>query len=165
MRKRHSDSLNSEKLNLSSNMRLTEEVCKTDKPGQLLAPNISLHSAFPSGKSRPRRFCSKKMTYSLIWIVVFGVLSTLLMRSAFPIYLNVADEKFLEIRKCPACFGVCLCPAFLTGDIVPDNWSRLRATQLLNAKNVFFARFKERKVSLMSYMWNFLFFFVKSFQF
>lgn len=94
------------------------------------------------------RFCCSIMTPILVWIAIFGVLSTTLLRSAIPIYLNVADEKFLEIKKCPACFGVQLCPAFLTGDIVPETWSRYKATQLLNQRNVYFATFHDKHVVL-----------------
>jgi hypothetical protein len=83
----------------------------------------------------------------LVWIVTLGVFSTALLRSAIPIYLNVADEKFLELKKCPACYGVMLCPAFLMGDIVPETWSRFKAAQLLNSKNVYFATFKDKHVS------------------
>ncbi|EFX71406.1 hypothetical protein DAPPUDRAFT_327242 [Daphnia pulex] len=86
------------------------------------------------------------MTPLLVWIVTLGVFSTALLRSAIPIYLNVADEKFLELKKCPACYGVMLCPAFLMGDIVPETWSRFKAAQLLNTKNVYFATFKDKHV-------------------
>lgn len=94
--------------------------------------------------------CWSAMTPMLVWISLFGVFSTVLLRAAIPIHLNVADEKFLEIRKCPACFGVTLCPAFLTGEIVLESWSRFTITQLLNARNVFFARYKDKRVRLMT---------------
>lgn len=98
---------------------------------------------------KPSRCCSS-MTPLLVWISLFGVLSTVLLRAAVPIHLNVADEKFLEIRKCPACFGVTMCPAFLTGDIVLESWSRFTVSQLLNARNVFFARYKDERVRKLS---------------
>ena len=95
---------------------------------------------------KSRQFCPR-MTPILVWIFLLGVLSTVLLRSAIPIYLNVADETFLELKKCPACFGVLLCPAFLIGDIIPETWSRFKAAQLLNTKNVYFATFKNQHVS------------------
>ena len=106
-------------------------------------------------KSLP--FCPR-MTSMLVWIVLLGVFSTVLLRSAIPIYLNVADETFLELKKCPACFGVLLCPAFLIGDIIPETWSRFKAAQLLNTKNVYFATFKNQHVSYKMFVFiNFSF--------
>lgn len=144
--RRRQQSVNSE--NLTSNMRYQTHISKETKfetRSQQLFESGGVISA--TNSSKKSYLCCSKMTPVLVWIVILGALSTVLLRSAFPIYLNVADEKFLEIRKCPACFGVCLCPAFLTGEIVPETWSRFKATQLLNSKNVYFARFKDKHVS------------------
>ena len=109
---------------------------------------INFNTLKHSSNNRTNIMGCSKMTPLLSWIILFAAILTVFLRSAIPIYLNAADEKFLEIRKCPACYGVVLCPAFLTGEIEPENWSRFTATQAVNAKNVFYATFKGKHVSL-----------------
>ncbi len=140
-------------------MRRRQTIDNTEKSGSTLnmrLPTRSLkENPTDSGASQEsggdtctnKKSFYSKMASILAWIVILGAFSTVLLRSAFPVYLNVADERFLEIRKCPACFGVLLCPAFLTGEIVPETWSRFRATQYINSKNVYFASFKGKHVS------------------
>lgn len=139
------------KLNSTLKMRFRTEIFKerisleSGEKEQLLKSE----GGSPKNSNKKSLFCCSIMTPILVWIAIFGVFSTALLRSAIPIYLNVADEKFLEIKKCPACFGVQVCPAFLTGEIVPETWSRYKATQLLNKRNVYFATFKDKHVSYM----------------
>ncbi len=145
MRRRRSD-LDSENFSSTLNMRLKSQLFKEKFSFEIVGKQQLLDSEegilkYPNIKSRSR------MKPLLVWIVTLGVFSTALLRSAIPIYLNVADEKFLELKKCPACYGVMLCPAFLMGDIVPETWSRFKAAQLLNTKNVYFATFKDKHVS------------------
>ena len=146
MRRRRTD-LDSEKLSSTLNMRFKPQFFKEKSleiVGKQLLESDGVILNYPNKKSRPS---CPRMTPILVWIVILGVFSTGLLRSAIPVYLNVADEKFLELKKCPACFGVLLCPAFLMGDIVPETWSRFKAVQLLNTKNVYFATFKNKHVS------------------
>ena len=130
-------------------MRLETHILKENPMGAGSSQESSNSNPSSSTCSKGSNLFNSKMTPILAWIIILGALSTVLLRSAFPIYLNVADERFLEIRKCPACFGVLLCPAFLTGEIVPETWSKFRATQYINSKNVYFASFKEKHVSLL----------------
>ena len=160
MRKRLIE-LDSEKLNPTLNMRLKsylfEEKITLETGGKQLLESDGGILKYSSKKPRPSCL---RMTPILVWIVILGVFSTVLLRSAIPVYLNVEDEKFLELKKCPACFGVMLCPAFLMGDIVPETWSRFKAAQLLNTKNVYFATFKNKHVS---YKWCILLLCVQKF--
>lgn len=110
--------------------------------------SYDIESKRTNSHKKSKSFWSR-MTPLLVWVSLFGVLSTVLLRAAIPIHLNVADEKFLEIRKCPACYGVTLCPAFLTGEIILESWSRFTITQLLNARNVFYARYKDKRVKTL----------------
>lgn len=151
MRKRQA--FNSKKLQLTvstSNMRYPTQVLK-DTLGETSPQEVFESEVVVSDENLKGKYvCCSRMKHVLVWIIIFGALSTVLLRSAIPIHFNVADEKFLEIRKCPACFGVCLCPAFLTGEIVPETWSRFRASLLFNTKNVYFASYKGKHVSYIS---------------
>ena len=81
-----------------------------------------------------------------LWAIVLVALLTVLIGKS-PVSPDFADEHFLEIAKCPACYGVCLCPAFLTRQVTQESWSRYSPAELLGARNVFMARFKKKQVS------------------
>jgi len=72
----------------------------------------------------------------------------ILVPVAFPIFLNISDINALEISKCPACYGVTICPQFLTGKISIEPWSLIASTLYLNSKNVYFAEYAGNKVVL-----------------
>lgn len=74
----------------------------------------------------------------------------ILVPVAFPNYLDITDVNVLEISKCPACFGVTLCPQFLTGKILLEPWSLVSSTLLLNSKNVYYADLEGEKVRAYS---------------
>ncbi|XP_069474353.1 divergent protein kinase domain 2A isoform X1 [Ambystoma mexicanum] len=56
---------------------------------------------------------------------------------------ELADRRFLALNKCPACFGTSWCRKFLNGQLTFESWGRLRALDLFNVKNVYFARYGE----------------------
>ena len=85
--------------------------------------------------------------------LLIGVLSTLLamlVEIAFPVFLNVTDFDVLEISKCPACFGLTMCPQFSTEKISIETWSRVSTTVFLNSKNVYFAQYAGKRVSTIT---------------
>ena len=75
----------------------------------------------------------------------------ILVPVAFPIFLNISDINVLEISKCPACYGVTICPQFLTGKISIEPWSLIASTLYLNSKNVYFAEYAGNKVRSSSF--------------
>lgn len=56
---------------------------------------------------------------------------------------ELADRRFLQLNKCPACFGTSWCRRFLNGQVVFEAWGRLRLLDFLNVKNVYFAQYGE----------------------
>ena len=56
---------------------------------------------------------------------------------------ELADRRFLQLNKCPACFGTSWCRRFLNGQLVFEAWGRLRLLDFLNVKNVYFAQYGE----------------------
>lgn len=83
---------------------------------------------------------------TILWVILLTIIFTSLFGTS-PIHLNFSDDKFLEIGKCPACYGVCLCPSFLKGDIVPESRSPyVPIIGLQNTRNVYPAKFKKHQV-------------------
>lgn len=78
----------------------------------------------------------------------------ILIPVAFPILPNITDASVLEISKCPACFGVTLCPQFLTGKISIEPWSLITSNLFLNSKNVYFADYAGEKVRNKFFKWH-----------
>lgn len=56
---------------------------------------------------------------------------------------ELADRRFLQLNKCPACFGTSWCRRFLNGQVGFETWGRLRLLDFLNVKNVYFAQYGE----------------------
>lgn len=56
---------------------------------------------------------------------------------------ELADRRFLQLNKCPACFGTSWCRRFLNGQVGFEAWGRLRLLDFLNVKNVYFAQYGE----------------------
>lgn len=56
---------------------------------------------------------------------------------------ELTDRRFLQLNKCPACFGTSWCRRFLNGQVVFEAWGRLRLLDFLNVKNVYFAQYGE----------------------
>ena len=86
----------------------------------------------------------RRMTYTcrvLAIALVFVVLETTLHHA-----LKSRDESFLEIAKCPACFGVSMCPSFYNGEIALGTWSQFSAAMNVNSKNVYNANYKDKEV-------------------
>lgn len=72
--------------------------------------------------------------------------------------LNLDLDQLTERNKCPACFGVKLCPEMIQGKIKLTDWTKYSVTKLMNQKNVFYAdwniRGKETKVCKSNYSGN-----------
>ena len=95
------------------------------------------------------RLPSPKMALTCACIVFFTFLSTAILKRLFSISVTLANKRFLELDKCPACYGVTLCPSFFNDEIVPNSLTAFLSTQLFNSKNVFYAQFKNKQVSFV----------------
>jgi hypothetical protein len=60
--------------------------------------------------------------------------------------ITINVEELTEMSKCPACFGVRLCPAIMSGKVELNDWNKFRLSKLVNARNVFYATWDDRGV-------------------
>ncbi|KFM12586.1 Deleted in autism protein 1, partial [Aptenodytes forsteri] len=56
---------------------------------------------------------------------------------------ELSERRFLQLNKCPACWGTSWCRKFLNGQLRLESWGRLRLFDFFNVKNVYFARYGE----------------------
>jgi len=72
----------------------------------------------------------------------FTLLLLLLMCGMYYIFGNwLMSDAFLEVGKCPACFGFTVCSAARSGNIWFTGWSRIRLLDYVNAENVYTGEF------------------------
>jgi len=74
------------------------------------------------------------------------ILTAIFIGAVLPELLRSLDERSLELDKCPACFGINMCPQLVTGQVKLEAWSRLTTAFRLNAKNVYLAEYLGQKV-------------------
>jgi hypothetical protein len=55
-------------------------------------------------------------------------------------------DELTEREKCPACFGVNLCPPMLGNKIRLSDWTKYSISKFLNTKNTYFAVWNEKGV-------------------
>ncbi len=53
-------------------------------------------------------------------------------------------KELTERSKCPACFGVNLCPDIISGKVELNDWNKFKLSKLVNSKNVFYATWDGR---------------------
>ncbi|CAL8399685.1 unnamed protein product [Arctogadus glacialis] len=56
---------------------------------------------------------------------------------------ELTDRRFINLNKCPACFGTSWCRKFMNGQVSFEAWGRLRFLDVFNVKNVYFAQYGE----------------------
>ena len=78
---------------------------------------------------------------SLIVLIVF--MSSVRVRNG-SLSITIDLDELTERGKCPACFGVHLCPQMVSGKIELNDWTKFSVSKLVNSKNVFYATWKTR---------------------
>ena len=78
--------------------------------------------------------------------VSFVVITAVILNSVVTVFWPTIDENWLEIEKCPACFGVNFCPQLVTRLVSLKPWSQFTAAFHLNAKNVYLADYLGKQV-------------------
>jgi len=86
------------------------------------------------------------------WILLIFILTSILLILLFSsikfkslklashqLGITVDLEGLTERHKCPACFGVNLCPAIFKEQIELNDWNRFAMSRLVNVKNIFYA--------------------------
>ncbi|KAI4806544.1 hypothetical protein KUCAC02_017363, partial [Chaenocephalus aceratus] len=80
-------------------------------------------------------------------LLVVGLFVILLMNthSLFASFQKneLTDRRFINLNKCPACFGTSWCRKFMNGQVSFETWGRLRFLDVFNVKNVYFAQYGE----------------------
>ena len=70
--------------------------------------------------------------------VRFSLLLSLLVVVFYWILGNrLTSDAFLEVGKCPACFGFTICNAARSGDVWFTGWSKIRLLDYFNVNNVY----------------------------
>jgi hypothetical protein len=89
--------------------------------------------------------------FVLFFLLIFGGFGS--GRSSSQLQLHINLDELTEREKCPACFGVNLCPQMITGKIQLTDWTKFSLSRLMNKKNVFYADWtigsKETKVRFL----------------
>ncbi|CAG7731074.1 unnamed protein product [Allacma fusca] len=81
---------------------------------------------------------------SVIVVVTLLVSSVSYKHGSLTITLDL--DELTERGKCPACFGVKLCPQMIQGKIELNDWTKYSVSKLVNSKNVFYATWHNRGV-------------------
>ena len=95
--------------------------------------------------SRRLRLHKKKVVVYLLIII----LCLLLYRYLRPREINLKDDSFNNLSKCPACYGTSLCQAIKSEDIVLSEYSRWSIVRFFNVKNVFYGFWNSRNISVV----------------
>jgi len=68
----------------------------------------------------------------------FVILMLLLMLIVFSIFRNrLSSDTFLEVDKCPACFGFTMCNSAKSGNVWFTGWSKIGLLDYFNYDNVY----------------------------
>jgi len=95
-----------------------------------------------TGKKRLRWRRKKVIYYILTLSLVY-----FLYKYGIPVRLGI--ESLLETQKCPSCFGENLCDIIRSGEIELEGISKWTVSQLFNVKNVYFARWKTKNITVV----------------
>lgn len=130
-----------------------------DEEAFRLTPRWSSHYLFssPSLKSpQPRsvpimlRFLPLKLgrLYRCLKLLLVVGLFVILLMNTHNLFASfqkneLTDRRFINLNKCPACFGTSWCRKFMNGQVSFETWGRLRFLDVFNVKNVYFAQYGE----------------------
>ncbi|NXF16454.1 DIA1 protein, partial [Rhodinocichla rosea] len=86
--------------------------------------------------------------YRYVKLAVLGSLAAALVLNTHSLLASLqrnelSERRFLQLNKCPACWGTSWCRKFLNGQLRLESWGRLRLLDFFNVKNVYFARYGE----------------------
>ncbi|ODN01116.1 Deleted in autism protein 1 [Orchesella cincta] len=106
-------------------------------------------------KTRQRWILLVFMAMTAILLLVMwtgGITKSPAFMTASPISLTVDLDQLSDRDKCPACFGVKMCPQIVNGQIKLKHWTKYKVTRYVNQKNIFYGQwddgFGQREVIL-----------------
>lgn len=100
----------------------------------------------PAGIRQPHDMKTRQRWILLAFVVVAGIVLLLISTGgisrhpalATPITFTLDLEQLTDREKCPACFGVKMCPQIVTGQIRLTDWTKYKVSRFVNQKNVFY---------------------------
>ena len=86
-----------------------------------------------------------------IKLIVKGFIVIILVLVYFlcPLWIDLTDEGFNNLIKCPACFGTSLCSSIKNKDIELTGFSALNFMRYIDRKNVYFGHWKSRNIPVV----------------
>lgn len=120
---------------LSHNLTITRFLNGT------LGPRNSRGRQGPEMKTKQRWIL---FTFIIFSILLIFLLSSVKFRSltklaSHQLGITLDLEELTDRNKCPACFGVNLCPAIFSEQIELNDWNKFSMSRLVNVKNIFYA--------------------------
>jgi hypothetical protein len=118
------------------------------------APTDNTFLIGPGGRTRQDPDMKLKQRWILALFIIFSIVLILILSSvqfrnitkltSHQLGITVDLEELTERKKCPACFGINLCPAVINGKIELNDWNKFAMSRLVNVKNVFYATWDDR---------------------
>ncbi|NXQ11134.1 DIA1 protein, partial [Peucedramus taeniatus] len=93
--------------------------------------------------------------YRYVKLAVLGSLAAALVLNTHSLLASLqrnelSERRFLQLNKCPACWGTSWCRKFLNGQLRLESWGRLRLLDFFNVKNVWFSKESKAKQGIHS---------------
>jgi len=129
---------------------------------------LNLHH-HPAGVRQPHDMKTRQRWILLVFMAMAAILLLLMFTggitkspsyyyTASPISLTLDLDQLSDREKCPACFGVKMCPQIVGGRIKLSDWTKYKLTRYVNQKNIFYGQWEDgliqRKVKtyILSYI-------------
>lgn len=120
------------------------------RSSQYLSSSVSLKNPLPCSVSIMLRFLPLKLgrLYRCLKLLLVVGLFIILLMNTHNLFASfqkneLTDRRFINLNKCPACFGTSWCRKFMNGQVSFETWGRLRFLDVFNVKNVYFAQYGE----------------------
>lgn len=84
-----------------------------------------------------------------LYVLIFLLIIPLVLKFFISFFTLPTLEELTELDKCPTCFGVTMCPAFMGGHISLNGFDNIsKFVNLIGSKNVMFGLYGDKKVVL-----------------
>lgn len=111
----------------------------------------SFNFRHPAGVRQPHDMKTRQRWILLAFILVAGFVLLLISTGgitqnptmASPLSLTLDLERLTDREKCPACFGVKMCPQIITKQIKLVDWTKYKVTRYVNRKNIFYGQWDD----------------------
>jgi len=140
----------SRKFSMSKNSKLEDlyYICNCSRLCSSTTPSFGWLSPRPGGRRQPIEMKTLQRWVLTLFILASLVIVLMLWTSSSgssssssksSLRLTFDLDELTERHKCPACFGVNLCPQMLGDKIKLSDWTKYSITKLMNQKNTYYA--------------------------